>query len=108
MTASDHLNGRQFRLEHSAIDDGNPQGSHTLRASTGNGRLLGIMSWKNGMVGSVSVKENWQRQGMASQMWQRASEITPGLSHSGNRTDDGDAWARKVGGPLPPRMQESG
>lgn len=104
MSASDHL-GQQFRLSHTDFSHEDRE-SHMLEAHTGNGRKLGVMTWKDGMVGSVSVKPAWQRQGMATQMWNRASEITPGLSHSGNRSDEGNAWAQKVGGPLPPRMQD--
>ena len=51
----------------------------------------------------TKLPEVW---GMATQMYNRAKEITPGLRHSDNRTDAGQGWAKSVGGPLPERVQD--
>jgi hypothetical protein len=59
------------------------------------------------VIKSVDVSERWQHKGMATQMFRAAQGITPGLSHSNNRTEKGNAWAKAVGGPLPPRMQDN-
>jgi hypothetical protein len=132
MSASDHLNDKQFKMTHMPdigrwVDEGgNPQtdgvdfyphhwdespetitnGRHLLQAHTGNGVKLGSLSWNKGVVSNVNVNEGWQHRGMATQMWKKANEITPGLSHSGNRTDAGEGWASKVGGHKPPRWQD--
>lgn len=108
MAASEHLSGLQFRMHHHTIDDGNPNGHHMIEASTGNNRTLGVLTWSNGKIDNVSVKPKWERQGMATQMYQKALEITPRLRHSANRTDAGEGWAQKVGGIIPPRMQDEG
>lgn len=129
MAASDHLNGHQFRLHHDPplvtghyeddpegeypgkqrwVDEDPATGHHILSASTGNNKPLGLMTWNKGVVGNVEVfdPDKWGRRGMATQMWQKANEITPGLRHSNNRSDMGDAWVKKVGGQAPERMQD--
>lgn len=106
MTAQENLNPRQFRLTHMTVDDDNPMGSHMLMAHRGNQHILGMLSWKNGVVQNVTVQPAWEHQGIATQMWEKANEITPGLRHSDNRTDPGNDWAKKVGGPLPERVQD--
>lgn len=102
MSASENLSPRQFRMQHVSAND-TPGGDHMLMAHGGNGRRLGLMTWDQGTVQSVTVKPNWQHQGIATQMWNRANEITPGLSHSGNRSDAGEGWSSAVGGPRPER-----
>lgn len=82
--------------------------SHMVWASTGNNKALGHMTWDKGVVNAVEVynTDRWGRKGMATQMWNRAREITPNLRHSSNRSDMGNAWAKKVGGELPERVQD--
>lgn len=77
-----------------------------LTALAGNNRPLGHMTWDKGVVKGVHVNESQQHKGIATQMWEHANKITPGLSHSSNRSDQGNAWAKKVGGPLPERVQD--
>lgn len=86
--------------------------SHTISASVG-GNQVGSLSWhpKSGRVMGVEVNREYRRQGIASRMWDEAHRaasrstrvIRP--THSADRTDSGDAWARAVGGTLPRRVK---
>ena len=55
-------------------------------------------------VRNISVDPEHQRNGVATGMWNYA--ISQGLkpSHSADRTDAGDAWARTVSSRLPKRL----
>lgn len=55
----------------------------------------GHIFWQHdsGEVTAIEVNEACQRKGVASELWNRAKEITPHLKHSDNQTDDGKAWA---------------
>jgi hypothetical protein len=132
MSADDrhNLSGSQFRLHHENFggghwEDAEPNDehpyahkdyvehapadqSHMLWASTGNNRPLGHMTWDQGVINKVEVYDpaKWGNRGMATQMYQKAQEITPGLKHSDNRSEMGENWARKVGGKRPERMQD--
>lgn len=57
-----------------------------------------------GEVYSLWVHPDHRRQGRASELWRRAGEIAE-VRHSAWRTDDGDAFARAMGGELPPRLR---
>jgi hypothetical protein len=74
-------------------------------------RPIASMSWhhKTGEIKGIYTSPQFQRQGVASSMWQeghRLAEGTRGVpapKHSPQRTTAGDAWARAVGGRLPRR-----
>ena len=55
-----------------------------------------------GRVEGTEVYPAFRRQGVATAMWHEAHARGYELHHSDERTDAGDAWARKVGGPVPP------
>jgi GNAT superfamily N-acetyltransferase len=100
MAASDHLNGYQFTLDHD---------SKEITAMHG-GRAIGSLDWisttEGPKVSSVAVSPDHRRQGVASAMYERASQHAgQPLRHAVHRTDEGDAWARSVGGELPARKQ---
>lgn len=57
---------------------------------------------KTGRVNGVFVYADAQRRGIASALWREAHERGYQLHHSDERTAAGDAWARKVGGDVPP------
>jgi hypothetical protein len=84
------------------------EGSHMITAHVGKGRgkARGILTWDRGVIQKVDVDDDMQHKGMATQMYEHAKTITPGLAHSNNRTDAGEGWAKAVGGPRPPRMQD--
>ena len=48
------------------------------------------------VVGFISVKPRFQRQGLASELWKRAKERYPYLRHSAIDTNDGQAWKRSL------------
>lgn len=62
-----------------------------------------------GKVLAVETDPKKRRQGLATKLWteaQKHSEEVPGVpqpKHSSMRTRSGEAWAKKVGGELPPR-----
>lgn len=51
----------------------------------------------------VEVPEEHQRKGVATAMWNYALMQGFNPEHSEERSDPGDAWAKSVGGVLPPR-----
>lgn len=72
------------------------------------GGEAGAINWENGhdgpVVGDINVREKFQGRGIGRQLWQQAQKATGGsIRHSANRTEAGDAFARKVGGVVPAR-----
>jgi len=70
---------------------------------------VGHFYWhpKTGEIKDILVQGNHGGKGLATQMYRIAqgtsrSEGLPHPEHSPDRTEAGDAWARKVGGALPP------
>ena len=58
-----------------------------------------------GEVYGLWVHKNFRRQGLATALWVNAPELTGIVPrHSEWRTDDGDAFARSFGVPLPARL----
>jgi hypothetical protein len=134
MSAHDNMSPGQFKLKHQSFGGGHWEDEHgqseassggpivpkdyvehpvsqqshmiTAHAGKGTGKALGMLTWTKGVIQKIDVNENKQRQGIATQMYEHAKTITPGLAHSNNRTDMGDAWSKSVGGPRPPRMQD--
>ena len=90
--------GERFITPHrvEAIEDGQP---------------VGHLDWhmKTGHVLKVEVNEEHRRQGVATGLWQQAQTAASGTrsvvkpKHSSERTVEGDAWAKSVGGPVPRR-----
>lgn len=74
------------------------------------GTLVGDMSLdaSSGEISGVNVREDYQRRGIASEMYELAKiahqmfpNIHPHPKHSGDRTPQGDAWAHSTGDPVP-------
>ena len=106
--ANEHLSP-QFSYEHLRGGEHFEEG-HRVRAAVGN-RIIGNLMWDHEGVGDVYVNPEYRRRGIATEMWNVANReatsrgiIKP--KHSGLRTDEGDAWARSVGGHLPPRKDD--
>lgn len=72
-------------------------------------RAIAQLSWspRHGEISDVFVEKNRRRQGLATQMFKHAAHISsqfddvPQPRHSSRRTQEGDAWAKAVGGELP-------
>lgn len=71
---------------------------------------VGMMEWfkNNGRVSELFVGKEFRRKGVATGMWNEAKRISkenpeiPEPRHNPQRSRKGDAWARSVGGDLPP------
>lgn len=109
MTATDALHGVQFSYRHYPPSEGGVSFSqHRVAANVGDAEI-GHMSWSNRGMHFIGVDDRYQRQGVATALWneghriarQSSSVVKP--AHTGDRTDSGDAWARSVGGRLPRR-----
>lgn len=72
-------------------------------------RVMGNIQWNkdSGEIVSVDVKSRYQRLGVANTLFHDARRAAreQGLTepkHSEDRSDQGDAWAKQVGGEVPP------
>lgn len=91
--------------------------AHLIRAHLPDRENVGEMSIRaksggpdrpRGHINEINVDPDLQRQGIGTALWNHAHELArqkviPVPKHSKQRTDEGDQWARKVGGPLPYR-----
>ena len=105
---------KQYRLVYSTSYQGERKPRHLITAYDGD-REVGKLEW-NGSTGEVIEIEverrtfadgqrDYRRQGIATAMWEWGQTMSPRPKHSKFRTDDGDAWAKTVNGPLPRRFQ---
>lgn len=109
----DLLNGMQFDFVHADTNYSTWGDNYhsVLAIHPSEEHPIGRLDWtrKTGEVRVVRVDPNYQRQGVATQLWHRAKAVatdTRGVKppkHSADRTDAGDAWARTVGGGVPRR-----
>lgn len=65
---------------------------------------------KGGFIQNIDVPTPLRRKGAATDMYElaKAAAAEAGVDapvHSMHRTDEGDAWAKKVGGEVPPRSR---
>ena len=69
---------------------------------------VGSMTWHPGthMITNIHVQEKFQRQGVATAMWEMGQATRPTPKHSGDRTDAGEAWSKAVGGSRPRRRRD--
>jgi 8-oxo-dGTP pyrophosphatase MutT (NUDIX family)/2'-5' RNA ligase/mRNA-degrading endonuclease RelE of RelBE toxin-antitoxin system len=77
-------------------------GDNGVEAWLGDSKLVGTLIWSKstlplGMIESVDVLERYQRQGIATKMFELAKQIEPRVHHSHALTDDGKAWSKAVG-----------
>jgi GNAT superfamily N-acetyltransferase len=102
MGASDHLNPQQFRYTHEALAANIGGGTdHRMRVYQGAGKKpLGSIRWDTGSgeVKALGVQEEHQGNGIATKLWDRASEHSAenGLAipkHSPEQLPDGAKWA---------------
>ena len=82
---------------------------HSITARHSDHGQVGHFYWhpKTGEIKDVLVNGEHEGRGIATQMYKVAqqtskSEGLPAPKHSSKRTKAGDAWAKRVGGHLPP------
>lgn len=97
-----------YTMRYGTSDQGERKPRHVITTYHGD-KKVGELNWfgTTGMVHHVDVEPDHARHGVATAMWQWGQEMTPKPKHSSERTTQGDAWARSVGGPLPRRKQGS-
>jgi hypothetical protein len=100
-----NLQGMQFNYRPPEMG----RSSHHLSVTMGD-QTAG-MEWNAKHIMNISVPEGIQRQGVGSALWNEGHRLAsenariPAPAHSADRTNAGDAWARRVGGRLPRRSQ---
>lgn len=120
MTARRHLNEQQFsqiRYEDS-LNRGDIHSIYAFHPSFGNGELpIGSFHWFHqagqkwgkptvkGQIDAVEVQPEFQKNGVARAMYERATGIGPQPLHAPDRTKEGKAWSRKIGGPSAPGVR---
>jgi GNAT superfamily N-acetyltransferase len=87
---------------------------HHITVHTKDGRPIGSMRWDpdDGEIYHIDVASDHRRKGIATAMWRLGHQLSNeyGIQaphHSRDRSDQGDAWAKTVGGELPPRINAS-
>jgi len=63
------------------------------------GRMVMTVSvpWRPNLIKMIAVLPEYQRQGIATAMWDYAKEKGLNPAHELEKTEDGEAWARAVG-----------
>ena len=102
VASKEHLNPRQFKYSyHEDINE------HEIMAHDNSGQL-GRLLWNadDGEISHVYVGDKLRRRGIATDMWNEAHSealyrgiIDP--EHSSRRSQEGDAWAKSIGGDIP-------
>ena len=107
-----NLSGVQFQYTHPGSPGQHPV-LHSMTARNSEGTYLGFIDWnkKTGKIDNINVSGRYRGLGLATSLYEKATKLASDTGikspqHSPFRTDQGDAWARKVGGKVPPRKAE--
>ena len=72
--------------------------------------VVGTIQWhpRTGEVNWVRTHQDYRGLGVATTLWEKAKKLSADTGikepkHSKHRTEEGEAWAKKVGGALPGR-----
>src|SRR4051812_1756941 len=89
-----------YEMRHDTVYFGPRKPRHGIRTFHGD-KMVGELNWygTTGTIHHIGVEDDYLRQGIATAMWEWGQEFRPRPKHSGDRTTQGDAWARQVGGP---------
>lgn len=106
MAAHENISGLQFQYHPPSMG----YGSHRLTAHLGDeSTSAGHLLWNSRGIRNIAVSPDLQRQGVGTALWNEGHRLAsenariPKPKHSADRTDDGNAWAKSVGGRLPRR-----
>jgi len=106
MAANEKISDVQFRYHGPSMG----YGSHRLTAHVGGSDTsAGHLLWSGQGIRNIMVEPELQRRGIGTAMWNEGHRLAsenariPKPKHSPDRTNEGDAWARGVGGRLPRR-----
>ena len=87
-------------------------GYHLIQVHDKAGDPIGHIQWltKTGEIHSIRVASAYQRRGIATAMYHMANQLSDEYGvvkpkHSNDRSDQGDKWAKSVGGDLPERVK---
>lgn len=103
MSAREHLNKIQFQ-HHQPTES-----SHQITAYNEHGESVGWLRWsgpeggtftKPHEITALGVSKEYQRQGIASEMYRQAKDISP-IEHSSKRTWQGERFAKSTGDKVP-------
>jgi hypothetical protein len=79
-------------------------------SQTGKGLVVGTLQWhpQTGDVNWVRTHQDYRGLGVATTMWEKAHKLSADTGikapkHSKHRTEEGEAWAKQVGGEMPQR-----
>ena len=98
----------EYRLVYTTQDQGETKPRHLVTAYLGSERV-GNLEWygRTGEVYEIVVRADHRRRGLATAMWDFAQDAPKKPKHSPQRTNDGEAWSKSVGGPRPRRSHAS-
>jgi hypothetical protein len=110
----DEFNTQDVAVDHQSKHDDIPDGSgqpntaytrHYFTATHPKFGEIGTMQitelGNNHQIVGVNTTENFKRKGIATLLFRKALSVGLTPRHSSDRTEDGDAWAKSVGGYLP-------
>jgi hypothetical protein len=111
-----NLNNAQHGGFYARYSLNSQQGLHTIEVQDKDHNDVGHLHWSHlGPIQDINVKSEHRRKGIASAMYRMGHQlatdypdrVNSGPTHSMDRTPDGDAWAKAVGGFLPPKIDPS-
>ena len=102
----------KIQFDYDQPETGGSAVTHRIQARLlGAKKPVGSMTWNSKDVGFIGTQSGFQRLGIATAMWEHGHSLAaenakiPAPKHSADRTTQGDAWARSVGGRLPRRQR---
>jgi len=103
-----------YTMRYHTEDLGERKPRHVIETHAQDGSVAGRLNWygTTGVIHHLEVAgdedtgehglgngQDHRRKGIATAMWNWGQEMSPKPKHSGDRTEQGKAWARSVGGP---------
>jgi len=110
MSRNEEFHGARLDVRYAGVTSARPEGNgedaHAITAHSGGEEVGHLLIRMDGVIDSVGVLPEHQRRGVATAMWNHAQALGLSPRHSSKRTEEGHAWAKKVGGEVPPLDEE--